>query len=101
MGRFLAIESTPCQSAAVLKGGNMASPSSLGPPSPSEYREFADECLRWADRIPELDQRIALIEIAHKWMRMAFMVEYDQAQNMPRRLPSLENRAPYDAKAGA
>jgi hypothetical protein len=63
----------------------MASPSSLGPPSPSEYREFADECLRWANRVPELHQN--LIEIASTWMRMALIIECDQVQNMPRRLP--------------
>ena len=65
----------------------MSSPSPRQLPSPTEYREFAVECLRWADRIPKPDQRITLIEIASEWMHMALVVEYNQAENVPRRLP--------------
>ena len=58
-----------------------------GLPSPAEYREFAIECLRWADEAPRLDQRCALIEIASDWMHMALNIERNQAEDLPRELP--------------
>jgi len=68
-------------------GDAMASQSSIELPSPTEYREFAVECLRWADRVPWPEQRITLIEIASEWMHTALVLEYNQAQNVPCRLP--------------
>jgi hypothetical protein len=62
----------------------MATPSSIEP-SPTEYRRFADECLRWADRVPRLDQKNTLIEIAKVWMHAALMIEDDQAHSGPPR----------------
>ena len=61
-----------------------------GLPSPAEYREFAIECLRWADEAPRLDQRCTLIEIASDWMHMALNIERNQAENLPRELPRLK-----------
>ena len=62
----------------------------IGLPSPAEYRQFAIECLRWADEAPRLDQRCTLIEIASDWMHMALNIERNQAENLPRELPRLK-----------
>jgi hypothetical protein len=64
----------------------MASLSPTGLPSPAEYREFAVECLRWADRGAQLDQRSNLIKIASDWMHIASSIERNQAKE---RLPRL------------
>jgi hypothetical protein len=56
-------------------------------PSPAEYREFAIECLRWADVAPQLYQRCTLIEIASDWMHLALSIERNQAEDLPGRLP--------------
>jgi hypothetical protein len=50
-------------------------------PSPAEYREFAIECLRWADVAPQLYQRCTLIEIASDWMHLALSIERNQAED--------------------
>ena len=60
------------------KGGVMAS---TALPSPAEYREFAIECLRWADVAPQLYQRCTLIEIAGDWMHLALSIERNQAED--------------------
>ena len=60
------------------KGGIMAS---TALPSPAEYREFAIECLRWADVAPQLYQRCTLIEIAGDWMHLALSIERNQAED--------------------
>ena len=59
----------------------------IGLPSPAEYRQFAIECLRWADEAPRLDQRCTLIEIASDWMHMALNIECNQAEDLPCELP--------------
>jgi hypothetical protein len=65
------------------KGGRMVSSTEL--PSPTEYRAFADECLRWANRAPSQAQRNTLVEIARVWMQMAFDKECkSQTQNARR-----------------
>jgi hypothetical protein len=69
------------------KRDTMPSSSSIEP-SQTEYRRFADECLRWADRVPRLDQKNTLIEIAQVWMHAALMIEYDHSRSRPPRLPS-------------
>jgi hypothetical protein len=66
------------------KRDTMASPSSIEP-SPTEYRRFADECLRWADRVPRQDQKNTLVEMAKVWMHAALMMEYDHAHRGPPR----------------
>jgi hypothetical protein len=66
------------------KRDTMASPSSIEP-SPTEYRRFADECLRWADRVPRQDQKNTLVEMAKVWMHAALMMEYDHAHEGPPR----------------
>lgn len=53
------------------KGGRMEPQSSTELPSPKEYRAFADECLRWANRAPSQAQRNTLVEIARVWMQIA------------------------------
>jgi predicted aspartyl protease len=52
--------------------------------------------LRWADRVPEFDLRIALIEIASKLMHMALVVEYAQTQFFRDGLTAFR-RGDYDA----
>jgi clan AA aspartic protease (TIGR02281 family) len=74
----------------------MLSSSQISTPSLPEYRQFAAECLRWADRVPELDERISLIEFAIKWMHMALVVEYVQAQFVRDGLTAFM-RGDYDA----
>jgi hypothetical protein len=49
----------------------MAPSSSTELPSPTDYRAFADECLRWANQAPSQAQRNTLIEIARVWMQTA------------------------------
>jgi predicted aspartyl protease len=77
-------------------GHTMSSPSPIETPSPTEYREFASQCLRWADRVPELDIRIIMIEIASKWMHMALVVEYVQSQFVRDGITAIR-RGDYDA----
>ena len=50
---------------------HMAALSSTKLPSPKEYRAFADECLRWANRAPDQDRKNTLVEIARVWMQIA------------------------------
>ena len=67
------------------KGDAMASPIEL--PSSKEYREFAEECLRWAARAVDADQRSSLVEIARVWMQMAADIEYlSKEKNEPPKL---------------
>ena len=59
-------------------------------PSPTEYRAFADECLRWANQAPSQAQRNTLIEIARVWMQIALDREcQSQTQNGPPQSASL------------
>jgi hypothetical protein len=59
-------------------------------PSPTEYRAFADECLRWANQAPSQAQRNTLIEIARVWMQIALDREcQSQTQTGPPRSASL------------
>ena len=43
--------------------------------SPKEYREFGQECLRWADETRSERHRQVLLEIAKTWMQAALEVE--------------------------
>lgn len=40
-------------------------------PTPLEYREFALECLRWAEDAKDAGQRETLIGLARLWMQTA------------------------------
>ena len=42
--------------------------------TPTEYREFAHDCLRWADETNDLGQRDILIGIARIWTLTAAVV---------------------------
>jgi hypothetical protein len=44
-------------------------------PTPAEYRNFADECLSWANKVRSQERRNTLLEIARTWMQMALRIE--------------------------
>jgi hypothetical protein len=43
--------------------------------SPQEFREFAQECLRWADETKSEGHRQVLREMAGTWMQAALQLE--------------------------
>jgi hypothetical protein len=45
------------------------------PPSPKEYHEFAQECLRWADETKSERHRQVLLDMAKTWMQAALQLE--------------------------
>ena len=45
------------------------------PPSAKEYREFMEECLRWARTTRSEKHREALIEMAKTWREAAVQLE--------------------------
>jgi hypothetical protein len=47
------------------------------PASPKEFREFAQECLRWATETKSERHRQVLLEMAKTWMQGALEVEHN------------------------
>jgi hypothetical protein len=45
------------------------------PPSPKEFREFAQECLRWAAETKSERHRQVLRDMAKTWMQAALQLE--------------------------
>jgi hypothetical protein len=45
------------------------------PASPAEFREFAQECLRWAGETKSQRHRQVLLEMARTWLQAAVEVE--------------------------
>jgi hypothetical protein len=45
------------------------------PASPKEFREFAQECLRWADETKSERHRQVLLDMAKTWMQAASQLE--------------------------
>jgi hypothetical protein len=45
------------------------------PSSPAEFREFAQECLRWAGESKSERHRQVLLEMARTWLQAAVEVE--------------------------
>jgi hypothetical protein len=45
------------------------------PSSPDEFREFAQECLRWAGETKSERHRQVLLEMARTWIQAALEVE--------------------------
>jgi hypothetical protein len=43
--------------------------------SPKEFREFAQECLRWADETKSERHRQVLLDMAKTWMQAALQLE--------------------------
>jgi hypothetical protein len=43
--------------------------------TPADYREFARDCLRWADQAGDAAQSQTLTGIARMWMRTALIME--------------------------
>jgi hypothetical protein len=72
-------------------GATMISQSSTEVPSPVEYRAFADECLRWANKVRNQEERNTLLEIARTWMQAALKLESaEQAERRATTLPAME-----------
>ena len=66
------------------------------PSSPKEFREFAQECLRWADETKSERHRQVLRDMAATWMQAALQLErslalIDDDTRHPR-LPKLASR---------
>ena len=40
-------------------------------PTSSEYRSFAEQCLRWADETDSEEHRLAFLEMAKLWTQLA------------------------------
>jgi hypothetical protein len=43
--------------------------------TPAEFREFALDCLHWADDAKDAGQRDTLLGMAHMWMNTAIVVD--------------------------
>ena len=50
-------------------------------PSGDEYRSRGDECIAAADQITEPERKVSLLELAQRWLRLAFQVEKIQNHN--------------------
>ena len=37
----------------------------------NKFRQYADECLRLAEQVQSLDDKAALLTMAHAWIRLA------------------------------
>jgi hypothetical protein len=44
-------------------------------PGPKEFREFAQECVRWAEETQNERERRVLLDLARKWTLAALAVE--------------------------
>jgi hypothetical protein len=44
--------------------------------SPKEYREFAQDCLRWAAETKSESHRQTLLDMAKTWMQAALEIEH-------------------------
>ncbi len=40
--------------------------------SGNEYRQRANECIAAADRVAEPERKVGLLELAQRWLRLAF-----------------------------
>ena len=45
------------------------------PASPKEFREFAEECLRWSDETKSERHRQVLLDMAKTWMQAALQID--------------------------
>jgi len=43
--------------------------------SGDEYRQRANECIAAADKVAESERKVSLLELAQRWLRLAFQVE--------------------------
>jgi hypothetical protein len=44
--------------------------------TPDEYRAFARECMRWAEKAKDLEHREALLDMATSWAEAAACLDY-------------------------
>jgi len=54
------------------------------PSSPEEFREFAQECLRWAGETKSERHHQALLEMSRTWIQAALEVERGRSISDPR-----------------
>jgi hypothetical protein len=57
------------------------------PASPKEFREFAEECLRWSDETKSERHQQVLLDMAKTWMQAALQLE--------RSLALIDDSTPY------
>jgi hypothetical protein len=50
----------------------------------SEFRQYADEAMRWADQANSAEEREACIDLAHKWAQASFQSEAVFADDAPK-----------------
>ena len=43
--------------------------------TPTDYRNFALDCLRWAEETSDASQRETLVGMARVWMRTALLID--------------------------
>jgi len=46
-----------------------------------EYRSRANECIAAADNVTEPERKVSLLELAQRWLQLAFQVEKIQDRN--------------------
>jgi len=49
--------------------------------SGDEYRRRANECIAAADQVAEPERKVSLLELAQRWLRLAFQVDAIQNRN--------------------
>jgi hypothetical protein len=69
--------------------------------SGDEYRERASECIAAADQVAEPERKVGLLELAQRWLRLAFQVEKIEDRKGVRGDVLLDNpQAPTSAPRG-
>jgi len=44
-------------------------------PTGDEYRSRANECIAAADNVTEPERKVSLLELAQRWLRLAFQLD--------------------------
>jgi hypothetical protein len=52
--------------------------------TPNEYRQFAEECFKWAKRAKSDEERETLLDMANTWMQAASIQEQQNARRPER-----------------
>lgn len=60
-----------------------------------EYRQFAEECFRWADEAKTEQDRTAFLELARVWTLAALRLEASTKLKRPRRSPQQQHPSPH------
>jgi hypothetical protein len=68
--------------------------------SPKEYREFAQDCLRWAAETQSERHRQILLEMAKTWMQAALEVERSLGLTDDLRCPPIDHHSSHQNEGG-